>query len=650
MVAKLPARQSLVTALNNQINSSVGIGSLNRAVFQLSNLNFFSSDPKITMRLNISGYESWYENGVFKAQNFCVSKSFQKFRTLESLSHINRRYGDSRDNDGAPFDEAEGAENLGNQGGDDWVRPHLTPAIRKMVFNHSADLRFNDISNMNGGIFNPRTSGHQRGVNIDFRTINYTLGSSLSRQAALDVVEAVNLSFISGDKAQVQRIIVTESSGDENFRSTLRIACGADGRSIRSRIANLKKHVEHFHLEFNLHPENYVDYSTSKPPALDFVYTATGNNANFFKAVELPASSYRRDLTYSWELRDLNGNVLQFVENQSNPILSAPKGTSYIVKMTAFAKADGSAPELCSTTEKMVMVYSTKKCDGEYGSAYVINGFVGGFVGEKASVKKDEYNRDPVMTADSEVCGQSSVSGNVVILNGKVHGKSSLEGNIHISNSTINGLIANFNGSDLSTKALQIDSGSLVSGDISISSTKPGYTMITKGPQIQGSGNYVDVQIYGPWLFDTIGAEIQNSNFNIGSVGSFSSSISGKPTILNSGFESNKIITEGQIRIENSFIRGTAEMSEGSAILNTRGNMYVTLHGASYLDNVEFNWDAGLFAFNSMSVINGHCGFFYLWPDGVYRTTPSFDSEPLKQCRSSTGVISFDEGQPLPNP
>ncbi|GEM_PF-2309277 len=208
--------------------------------------------------------------------NFSEGVTFgQAFPILKRDGTIDERYRtkDSRDDDTVKFDD----KNLKRVGGDDWAQPWLLSFLKDTILpQYKFLLKFNDISNMNGGYFQPHT-GHQLGQNIDFELVDI-IDKSHSSSVSKNQLKIANslIDFFTKYSPRITTMYIThtrpgfveeiENPTYDEFEdlefdpksiiwNRLRHEC-IQNRLVRRIIQNADLHNHHFHAEFSGFPLN----------------------------------------------------------------------------------------------------------------------------------------------------------------------------------------------------------------------------------------------------------------------------------------------------------------------------------------------------------------------------------------------------------
>ena len=124
-------------------------------------------------------------------------------------------------------------------GGDNWV----TPEVREMLEYFEDDLLFNDMSNMNGGLFKPHKN-HQNGVSLDARFDGYL---NLDAQTAATLIEFLNDDVYG---LSIRKVYVAYKAKAGNaFYDAIADEVLIGERSALSVIRPDADHWDHFHWE-----------------------------------------------------------------------------------------------------------------------------------------------------------------------------------------------------------------------------------------------------------------------------------------------------------------------------------------------------------------------------------------------------------------
>jgi hypothetical protein len=122
----------------------------------------------------------------------------------KSLGHTPRLVRYKRSNRYGPRDEA--------QGGDDWVLPSVRPVLVALSIAFP-ELRYGDISNMNGGKFPPEHDSHRKGVDVDVKFPGY---EKLDASVAHELIRQLNNPH---DGGRIKSVLVTYNKpGGEIFK------------------------------------------------------------------------------------------------------------------------------------------------------------------------------------------------------------------------------------------------------------------------------------------------------------------------------------------------------------------------------------------------------------------------------------------------
>ncbi len=136
-------------------------------------------------------------------------------------------------------------------GGDDWIRPSIKLILDQFAPGHC----YGDMSNMNGGIFDPHET-HQDGIDVD---VNFDSpdgcgpsdsDGSFSNTSAADAQRVIN-DLNSPLGSQIARVYVTfHYSSSDHFWNAIKNVMLADGRRACRVIRSVPLHIHHFHWRF----------------------------------------------------------------------------------------------------------------------------------------------------------------------------------------------------------------------------------------------------------------------------------------------------------------------------------------------------------------------------------------------------------------
>lgn len=234
-----------------------------------------------------------------------------------------KRFGLKRDTDIQP-------PNLPHvkAGGDEWTLPFIQTDLDEML-EENPNLRFNDISNMNGGRFD-HPKGHTRGQNIDFRVVG-AIGTETENNpspAQLHIAAKELTNFVGSWGNIVEKVIFTHPRPlveDENLYfepdtskivwNHIRPKCEAR-RLMRKIILTdtNSAHKEHFHAEFKETQHASLNDTVGGEPLL------ASSGPNKIISFNKPLFTFQNGLSYEAYIeRTING-IKEFypVENNFN--------------------------------------------------------------------------------------------------------------------------------------------------------------------------------------------------------------------------------------------------------------------------------------------------------------------------------------------
>lgn len=153
-----------------------------------------------------------------------------------------REYGDVQilvryDNTNRYPNSSNPADRDGNRGGDDWVKPSV-----KRIIEHFPGILVGDISNMNGGSFQPDHNGHRGGFEMDGWFQGYNARNAAT---AATIIGHLNDPTYGSNITTVY--VTFEQSNTNPFWNAIKNLELDDGRRARDVIRPLGNHATHFH-------------------------------------------------------------------------------------------------------------------------------------------------------------------------------------------------------------------------------------------------------------------------------------------------------------------------------------------------------------------------------------------------------------------
>ncbi|MBL7557887.1 MAG: PKD domain-containing protein [Bdellovibrionaceae bacterium] len=278
-----------------------------------------------------------------------------------------------------------------SEGGDDWMAPWMVDLMTDLLEHYNGSIRFNDISNMNGGFFYKHL-GHEDGAEVDMNIRNYPLlpvppgGPNPNAENPVESQVAIErfLEFFDEYGERMENAFLLYSRPlDPNANipfdpaqkswNRIRHEC-VNNRLVRTFLTSAKKHGDHFHVNFS--EEKIV---TPSPGAIQLsVSVGEGGILGFEPSI----FSWQGDTRYeAYFEKDMDGYV-EFVpvkqgENPLGPnkfgeikikILKIKKGTTYNYSCsTELQKSDNSPvppPELSAPKHSFLHIKREGLCGG----------------------------------------------------------------------------------------------------------------------------------------------------------------------------------------------------------------------------------------------------------------------------------------------